>query len=71
MKNLIKFEFRKVLRSKYMYIILGIGVLFLAEMSVINLGEDNYFEYTVMSVTMMVGMFMVMFNVLKSFYGAN
>ena len=27
MVNLIKFEFRKVLRSKYMYIILGIGVL--------------------------------------------
>ena len=27
MGNLIKFEFRKVLRSKYMYIILGIGVL--------------------------------------------
>ena len=28
MLELIKFEFRKVLRSKYMYIILGIGVVF-------------------------------------------
>lgn len=27
MGNLIKFEFRKVLRSKYMYIIFGIGIL--------------------------------------------
>ena len=54
-----------------MALVLGIGVLFLAEMAVLNLGEDNYFEYTVMSVTMMVGMFMVMFNVMKSFYGAN
>ena len=33
-----------------MGLVLGIGVLFLAEMAVLNLGEDNYFEYTVMNI---------------------
>ena len=73
MSRLTKVSIRYYVREALllMGLVYAIGAIFFIEMAALNFGESNDIEYLIMSVTMMCGMFMIMFSSMKNFYAAN